>query len=268
MTPIGHGGGKLPRLNTVNLSSIALNFYLWKNRGFWSARGEVFDIGITTFDSINEIKEILDNGHPNDLKLLKLKASEFDNGNGSLMRIIPLLFFIIGKPIEEQFETVWEVSALTHKHIRAAMSCMIYLKMGEFILNGLNKEKAYIETQNSITELWKKINFEDAERIHFRNLIQKDIRNLEEDSLKSGGYVIEVLESSFYYFLKCNSYKETVLSIINIGHDTDTSAAIVGGLGGLYYGVDNIPEEWLQQIAKYNDIENLAERLNEKITSQ
>lgn len=250
-----------------NLGMIAFNFCMWKKRGFWSARGEVFDIGITTSKAINELEEILENDHPNALKLLKFKGNEYDNGNGSLMRIMPLLFYIIGMPIDKQFEIVWEVSALTHKHIRAAMSCMIYLKMGEFILNGRKKDEAYNSTREAITELWKKINFPDDERKHFSNLIQKDIRIMNDENLKSGGYVIEVLESSFYFFLNRNNYQQTVLSIINIGHDTDTSAAIAGGLAGLYYGHESIPKHWLKQIARKDDIEILAERLADKIAS-
>ena len=64
-----------------------------------------------------------------------------------------------------------------------------------------------------------------------------------------------------------NNYRETILSIINIGHDTDTSAAIAGGLAALYYGFDGIPGQWISQIARKDDIENLAERLGAKIAS-
>ena len=71
--------------------------------------------------------------------MLKYQGDEYDNGNGSLMRIIPLLFYIKGKPIAEQFEIIWHVSALTHRHIRAAMCCLIYLRMAEHILNHYGK---------------------------------------------------------------------------------------------------------------------------------
>ena len=109
--------------------------------------------------------------------------------------------------------------------------------------------------------------FPIEEQEHFSKLIQNDIRETKIEDLKSGGYVIEVLESSICFFLQENNYRDTILSIINIGHDADTSAAIAGGLAGLYYGFDDIPEEWINQIARKDDIENLAERLGEKITS-
>ena len=118
-----------------------------------------------------------------------------------------------------------------------------------------------------VLNLWKEMQFPIEEQEHFSKLIQNDIRETKIEDLKSGGYVIEVLESSICFFLQENNYRDTILSIINIGHDADTSAAIAGGLAGLYYGFDDIPEEWINQIARKDDIENLAERLGEKITS-
>lgn len=82
--------------------------------------------------------------------------------------------------------------------------------------------------------------------------------------MKSGGYVIEVLESSIWFFLQRDSYEEVVLSIINIGHDTDTSAAIAGGLAGLYYGLKGMPEYWVASIARLEDIVELGGRLDKK----
>ena len=67
--------------------------------------------------------------------------------------------------------------------------------------------------------------------------------------------------------LNSSSYRETILSIINIGHDTDTSAAIAGGLAGIYYGVEGIPQDWVSQIARKDDIEDLAKRFSDKILS-
>ncbi|MEO1434130.1 MAG: ADP-ribosylglycohydrolase family protein, partial [Bacteroidota bacterium] len=221
----------------------------WKYEAFWSARGMVFDIAITTSKSILELAEILKSKEYEDLKLLKFLGTEQDNGNGSLMRIMPLLFLIKGKKIQEQFECIWEVSALTHKHIRAAMSCLIYLKLAEYLLEGKEKIAAYQTMRNDIQQCWEDLDFTIEERQHFIRVIQQDIRDASEESLRTGGYVIESLESSIWYFLQKENYADTVLSIINLGHDTDTSAAIAGGLAGLYYGVDSIDEYWLFKLA-------------------
>ncbi|MDO8898757.1 MAG: ADP-ribosylglycohydrolase family protein, partial [Bacteroidales bacterium] len=61
------------------------------------------------------------------------------------------------------------------------------------------------------------------------------------------------------------NYKKAVLKAVNLGEDTDTTAAVTGGLTGLLYGFDKIPSNWIKQIARKNDIENLAIRLANKI---
>ncbi len=251
-------------VKTYDLEDIARNFIRWRDNAYWTADNEVFDIGITTNAAISELKQIISSGQIQELKNLKNYGDEYDNGNGSLMRIMPLLFYIKGKNCKDQFEIVWEVSALTHKHIRAAMSCMIYLKFAENLLRKEDKSAAYAKTRKQIIKLWNDIDFPEDEKLHFEKLIQNDIRNTPFDDLKSGGYVLEVLESSFWFFLNNNNYRDTVLSIINIGHDTDTSAAIAGGLAGLYYGQKGIPENWLNALARVNDIKRLGQRLHEK----
>lgn len=251
-----------------SLHTIAFNFHMWRTNAWWSARNEVFDIGNLTSQAITRLFILLENENYNELTQLKYSGNEFENGNGSLMRIIPLLFYIkVLDPIK-QFDIVWEISALTHRHIRAAMSCFIYLNLAENILNGCKKEEAYDLTRKTVTNLWKEIDFSLDEQTHFHRLIQTDIRETRIEDLKSGGYVIEVLESSIWFFLNKNNYRDTILSIINIGHDTDTSAAIAGGLAGIYYGYEGIPDEWVNNLARKEDIEHLAERLAKKLDRQ
>lgn len=251
-------------VNGYDLKDISEKFIDWKTNAYWSARGELFDIGCTTDIAISRLQKIITDNDLDELKQQKYYGNEFDNGNGSLMRIIPLLFYIKGRPIHEQFEIVWEVSALTHRHIRAAMSCLIYLKLAEKLLKGIDKVVAYSEMRNEISKFWNEINFPDTERVHFSRIIQNDIQIVNINTLKSGGYVIEVLESSIWFFLKEDNFKDTILSIINIGHDTDTSAAITGGLAGIYYGQKGIPEFWKSSLARKEDIIELGNKLFKK----
>jgi len=249
-----------------DLKSTAENFIRWKNKAYWTAWDEVFDIGITTGNSIELLRNILSTKKSDELKLLKNYASEYDNGNGSLMRILPLIYEIKGKELPEQFDIVWENSALTHGHIRAAMSCMIYLNLAENLLNGLDKNDAYQKTRIEIKKLWEIINFSDSEKNHFKRVIQNDIQGVKKADILSGGYVIESLEASFWSFLKTGSYRDAVLTAINFGHDTDTTGAITGGIAGLYYGSKNIPEYWIKSIARLDDILHLSRMLDEKYT--
>lgn len=173
------------------------------------------------------------------------------------MRILPLLYSIKGLASLQQFQKVWEVSALTHKHIRSAMACFIYIKLAEMLCDGLDKEQAYTEMRNQVIHFWGEIDFPEGERDHFDHVILHDIRSKPEDELVSSGYVIDSLESSLWYFLEKENYRDTVLGIINLGGDTDTGAAIAGGLAGLYYGEKSIPRDWLLNLARYEDINTL-----------
>lgn len=251
-------------IDGFNLSDIADKFIRWRNEAYWSARGSVFDIGITTQVAISRLEKIVSSGEFGELNKQRYYGDEFENGNGSLMRIIPLLFYIKGKEIKEQFDIIWDVSALTHRHIRATMSCLIYLKLAEKILEGKAKYEAYSEMRKDVSMFWDEMSFAESEREHFVKVIQGNIYDTKIEDLKTGGYVIEVLESSIWFFLKKDSYEETVLSIINLGHDTDTAAAITGGLAGLYYGVKGMPEYWMASIARMEDIVELGNRMNEK----
>ncbi len=60
--------------------------------------------------------------------------------------------------------------------------------------------------------------------------------------------------------LNSTSYSKAVLKAVNLGGDTDTTAAVTGGLAGIYYGVENIPAEWIEQIARKQEIIDLAAR--------
>lgn len=247
-----------------SLKSTAENFVKWKNQSYWTARNNVFDIGMTTSRAISRLETILETEMIDDLESLKNQAEEYDNGNGALMRILPLLFEIKDKRIKEQFEIIWKNSALTHRHIRSAMSCLIYLKIAEYMTKGFNKTNAYQETRKDIKQFWLDINFSVTEQEHFKRVIQSDITSYDKETILSGGYVIESLEASIWSFLKTDTFETAVLEAINLGHDTDTTGAITGGLAGLYYTYENIPEYWIVSLAKMEEIDDLSNRLNKK----
>ena len=163
-------------ISGYNLGVVAKTFIKWRNEAYWTAHNEVFDIGLTTARAITRLEKIFTEGRENDLELLRYEAREYDNGNGSLMRILPLVFELRNKSLIEQFTLIWENSALTHRHIRAGMSCMIYLKLAELLLIGFDKNMAYQRMRDDIRELWLQMDFSKTEREHFRRVIEDDIR--------------------------------------------------------------------------------------------
>ena len=84
---------------------------------------------------------------------------------------------------------------------------------------------------------------------------------LNEDKIKSSGYVVDTLEAALWCFLNTDNYKNCVLKAVNLGDDTDTVSAVAGGMAGLYYGIEEVPNEWLEVIPKSEEIQELIEKM-------
>jgi ADP-ribosylglycohydrolase len=134
-------------------------------------------------------------------------------------------------------------------------------------LEGKEKLEIYKYLQSEVSDFLTDIEIDPYEISKFDGLLKNDIALLPEEEIQSSGYVMHTLEASIWSLLTTESYEDAVLKAVNLGSDTDTTGAVTGGLAGLLYGFDNIPENWLQQLARYDDIENLAERLSNKIWS-
>ncbi len=230
-------------------------FVKWYYQDYWTAAGEVFDIGIGTRNALYKIK----NGTKAELAG---GQDEKDNGNGSLMRILPLVFAILNLPIEERFERTRKVSAITHGHIRAVMACFYYLEFAKQLIEGKSKFDIYQNLQTTLPSFFKKAGIDSAEHAHFDRLLQNNIADLPLSKIRSGGYVIETIEACIWCLLTTDNYKEAVLKAVNLGHDTDTTAAVTGGLAGLLYGFDDIPQEWVEKLARVEDIVVLSRNLS------
>ncbi|WP_022853912.1 ADP-ribosylglycohydrolase family protein [Thermodesulfatator atlanticus] len=239
--------------NGLDLQDIANRFVKWLYEGYWTPYGEVFDVGSTTRTAISRLK----NGVP---PLEAGPKDEFSNGNGSLMRILPLSFYLEKRDREQQFEVTHQVSRLTHGHLRAQMACGIYIQIAINLLKGNTPKMAYERMKNTVSDYYSKQPYA-TEFQHFRRIIESDISELPKDAIKSSGYVIDTLEASLWCFLNNNSYTNTVLTAVNLGGDTDTLGAVTGGLAGIYYGCEGLPEKWISKIIRVEDIIRLGGKL-------
>ncbi len=240
-----------------DLLDISRRFVKWFNEGYWTPYGKAFDIGRTTRKAMYRLMD----GIP---PLEAGPNGEYDNGNGSLMRILPLAYYLEKKDLKEQFEITHQVSCITHGHLRSQMACGIYVQFLINLLNGYSKKDAYEKMKKVVLKYYSKEPY-IKELNHFERIIKSDIENLKEDEISSSGYVLHTLEASIWCFLKSNSYKDTVLMAINLGRDADTVGAVSGGLAGIYYGYNNIPREWIEKIAKKDEIIELGEKLYKTI---
>lgn len=91
--------------------------------------------------------------------------------------------------------------------------------------------------------------------INGEKYIDEAIKNLDESEIKSGGFVLDTLKASLWCILNTDKYKDAVLKAVNLGSDTDTTAAVTGGLAGVIYGYDAIPKEWVDKLKNKELIE-------------
>lgn len=235
----------------LDVNKLAQKFVAWKNDNYWTPHGWVFDIGIGTRIAIERLEE---GTKPE----LAGGFEERDNGNGSLMRILPLILFTKNMDIDQRFEWTKSVSSLTHAHIRSVMACFYYLEFAKKIVEGKNVFQAYKDLQKEVFDYFEQIKINPIEIQKFQRLLFEDISIVQEENIKSTGYVLDTLEASIWCLLTTNSYKEAVLKAVNLGNDTDTTGAVTGGLAALIYGLDAIPKDWLSVVVRKEDIIKLC----------
>lgn len=231
------------------LEQLKKNMIAYYKNGLFTPRGQMFDIGNSTRYAI----ENMERGIP---AVECGGSTQQDNGNGSLMRILPLAYLRGKKKDEEYVQLIEDVSSLTHRHKRSKLACIIYVIFASQIYNGFGKADAL---DYALVFAHKYCAKEYREELpYYKNVFNKAIIKADRNRISSTGYVVDTLEAVIWSFFNTDSYEESVLTAINLGGDTDTIAALVGGLAGVYYGFQRIPDIWIQNILKKKEIANLV----------
>lgn len=232
-------------------------FVRWLNEGYWTPWGTTFDVGNSTHSSIRRMMK----GIPPEEAGGR---GENDNGNGSLMRIIPVGIFFANHSVQELLIAVHRASTLTHRHHRTLIACGFYCLMVRALMEGSSPDKAYKYAIDQAMIYYAKLPFAE-ELPHFERLFSTLISSVPETDIKSGGYAIHTLEASTWCLLNTSSFQEAVFKAVNLGEDADTTGCVTGGLAGIHYGLKAIPKEWLDAIVRSEDISKVFESLTSKI---
>ena len=227
------------------------NFASWLGEGTFTPTGETFDVGRTCLKAVM-------NHVTRKIPIEKCGGrSEHSNGNGSLMRINPfVLYASINKLDYWGFRgMIKRGSELTHAHERSVLGCKIY----GYILSFLLTEPSKDSLRRGITITGRDLDYL-PEFEHYERIFDPSFENLPAEEIYSSGYVVDSLEAAIWCVLTTNDYKSCVLKAVNLGGDTDTIAAIAGGLAGALYGYDSIPKEWLNTLLRKDFIEALCEQ--------
>jgi len=235
----------------LDWSRIMQNFKRWFDRGEYTPSGVCFDIGGACMRAINNYSLY---GMP---ALECGGREECSNGNGSLMRILPFILYAEFAGIEggDAVDMIHNASALTHAHMRSKLGCGIYYFVVRELLRAPSADSVYRGI-----ELARRAYGDYSELERYRRIFEEGFKELERDEIKSTGYVVDTLEAALWCLLNTDNYRECVLMAVNLGDDTDTVAAVAGGMAGALYGYGSIPGEWLDSLIKREYIEGICSK--------
>ena len=245
----------LTQCNGFDSMDMMGRFARWAQDGYMTSTGKAFGIGRTTFAAICRFRR-------GEHSAAYGGESEKDNGNGSLMRILPVVLFNFfckdGESDAQRLETVYQASQLTHGHLRSQVACGIYSYVAEELLRKSEKSSISLGIKKS-SEFYR----EHEEYPNFSRLFSTEFYSLPVEEIKSGGYVVDTLEAAVWCLMNSGTYRDCVLKAVNLGGDADTIAAVAGGLAGILYGEAALPEMWVSQLANSEMIDDLCKKAAE-----
>lgn len=222
----------------------------WYRDGYMAVNRDVYDVGLQTSHAIGKFLK----GVPaRDCGRL----DEQGNGNGSLMRVLPLALWHQGSERELVLDALVQ-SRITHGHLRACLCCAQYCLWARGILRNLPAPWLWgVEVLESIFPLGTMERQELDEQLLLR----------EEFPFKGTSYVVDTLHSA-HRCMEAGSYEAVVRAAVGLGHDTDTTGCVAGGIAGLRDGVDAIPKRWMKALRGKELAEPLLQELLLRQASQ
>ena len=176
---------------------------------------------------------------------------------------MPAVLYCIDNALssEDAIDIIHKVGGLTHAHIRSNIAYGLYHFMASAILNGDGSLTERLQMGLDRGFAFYEQYLADHENLEYYDRMRdlEAFSSLPEDSIRSSGYVVDALEAAVWALDNSGSFEEALLKAVNLGDDTDTVGAIAGGLAGLFYGYDTIPEDWLAAIQRREWIEGLCE---------
>lgn len=243
----------------INYKDIMDRFLLWIKNNEYTSFGTSFGLGNIV---LSAMKRYVSGISPLECGGTKLK----DNGNGSLMRILPFSIYCIVNNLSEleTVELISNASKITHGHDISKMSCFIYT---EYLRN-------IIETKNPILSLdiIQQIDYssyfsKEAIEAH-RQLLKGNFIFINEDNINASGYVVDTLESVIYSIINSDDFESSVETAVNMGYDTDTVAGLTGAIASILYGRNTIPKRWLEKLKRLDYLDKMIDSFEKCLTQK
>lgn len=225
-----------------------MNRYLrWWRDGHMSSTGRCFDIGNTVREALR-LYEM--SGDP-----MAGSSDPYSAGNGSLMRLAPVVIFFHRKKElarTDLLDMAEASSRTTHAAVEVIDACRYFAWILARIFDGEDFKKLQRPAQQ--------LSYYPATK-PVREIAQGLYLDKSAEEICGSGYVVESLEAALWCFHNTASFEEAVLLAANLGDDADTTAAICGQLAGAYYGELGIPASWLAKLHQRQLIQQMVDRL-------
>lgn len=249
--------------NIGSFERVMDNFKSWLRSGKYTALGHRFDVGGTTALAIERYCAGVD-------LALCGEDHEYSNGNGSLMRMLPVAYYMwLHRGLKIDESTVGMIgmySSLTHAHEISKECCVYYVYVALYLMAegaNLGLQTAIKKAIDAVEAYYKAHGGSSV--LKARGIYSlKDVLGLDEGDIRSTGYVIDSLEASLWCMYHSTGVKNAVCKAVGLGGDTDTIGAITGSLAGLYYGWADIPSNWLEKLKSKPIILDICNRFFEK----
>ncbi|HEX5219968.1 MAG TPA: ADP-ribosylglycohydrolase family protein [Verrucomicrobiae bacterium] len=235
-------------------------FCAWLREELWTPHGKVFDAGTTTVNALSRIAA-------GTRAEVAGGDSQLSNGNGSLMRILPVSVRFAALSTRELLDRVHRASALTHRHARSQMACGLFTLVIRELLRGHNASDAFTNALAAFRAFYEADPWWSVELDSFQSLLAGDLLSRREQEIASSGYVMHTLTASLWCLLTTTSFSDCVLKAVNLGGDTDTTGCVAGGLAGICYGSFSIRESWIKSLARQSEVEALFNRFAEVVVA-
>lgn len=228
---------------SLDLEHFTDGLLAWYRNGFMTPDGHVFDVG-------NQTAQALGNYAREKNPLTCSPSDDWSNGNGSLMRSLPCALL---KPstAQEIIARARRQSMPTHIHLRSQLACALYALMAWRMVEGTGPVDALDDAQATLEAV-----LDPAERPELYIVLDGRL-----DPSRGSGYVVDSLWSAIRCVLATSDYESCIRDAILLGNDTDTTACIAGGLAGILYGEQGIPERWKLALKGQVVVEAILDRL-------
>lgn len=218
----------------------------WMQQGYLSSTGHCFDIGNTTAAALRRFQQ---SGEP-----FSGSTEPRAAGNGSIMRLAPVPMFYF-PDLEDVIYFSAESSRTTHGSVECVDACRLLGTMLYGAFCGQSKEEILFGEPFPVE-------FDIELSAKIEAIAEGSYRTKSESEISGSGYVVNSLEAALWCFWQTDTYRDAVLLAVNLGDDADTTAAICGQIAGAFYGVEEIPGDWLDKLTLYEEIVALADQLS------